>query len=127
MTAQKQPEPILPKDAAQAVQKMTQITSELADFIEAESNAVAMNDEVSFSMAEGAKAPAAERYQDAAAEFSARVPEIRGKVAPQFIDRLEEAKNRLQQVTKDNLAMLSAIPGLVESVENADVGKTAEG
>ena len=111
---------ILPKDAALAVQKMTQITTELADFIESESNAVAMNDEVSFTMAEGAKAPTAEKYQAAAAEFHGRVDTLRGKVAPQFIDRLEEAKNHLQAVTQKNLNLLEGIPGLLQSLESID-------
>ena len=113
----KQKQPILPNDPAQAVQKMTEITTELANFIEAESNAVAMNDEVSFTMAEGTKTPAAERYHAAAQEFRGRISQIRGHVGPQFIDRLEDAKNHLQSVTKQNLEMLSNIPGLLESIE----------
>lgn len=111
---------LLPKDAAAAVQKMTQITIELADSIETESNAVAMNDELSFTMAEGVKAPAAEVYQVAAGEFHARTDELRGKVAPQYIDALEAAKNRLKEVTEKNLGLLNKIPGLADSVKEAE-------
>ena len=102
---------ILPDDPEKAAKHMIDLTKLLTEKVEAETNAIAMNDAVNFSVAEQDKQKVALMYQQAAEEFHAQVTEWRGQIEKHVLDELEKAQNMLGQVTKGNVNMLKKIPG----------------
>ena len=103
---------ILPEDPTAAIQKLIDITAALNEKMEAESNALAMNDAVQYSVAEQGKDEAATIYHKAAEEFGARADELRGKVDTALIDELEAAQRTLAETAQKNVEMLKKVPGL---------------
>lgn len=101
---------ILSKDPRQAVEEMIKITEEIEARVEIESNAVAGNDGTTFTTNELNKEYVANMYEQAAAEFRARLEEFH-QVDKALLGKLEKAQNSLGQSTKNNLALLAKLQG----------------
>ncbi len=92
---------ILSNEKTQAIQQLIKLTDNLANLAERESQAIAQNDMVSFTILQDEKALIAEHYAAAAQEFRNRLPEFRG-MNPALLDRLETLQIRLGEATRQN-------------------------
>jgi len=101
---------ILAENPNDAARRMIEITADLADRMEAETRAVAVNDAIAFSVAEKDKEAAADLYARAAAEFRSRTPDMKGKIDPALLDRLEAVQRDLGQVARSNVSLLETLP-----------------
>lgn len=101
---------ILPEDAMAAAEKVIEVTNDLRNKIEAEINAVSMNDAVAFSIAENDKAKAAERYDQATQEFHNRADSFKGVLDDTMLDKLEASQKELGKMAEDSVALFKKIP-----------------
>lgn len=97
---------ILPQDPQEAVKMMIAISEELTGMINAESNAVAMNDAMTYTIAEGAKEPLLQRYERAAKEFQGRISQLRHNVPVPLVDQLEASQKALKAAAQDNITLI---------------------
>lgn len=97
---------ILDRDPRRAVEEMIKITQELESRIEIETGAAASNDGTTFITNEQNKEYLANMYEQAAAEFRARLEEFRS-VDRALLDKLQTAQDSLGQSASNNLALLA--------------------
>jgi len=99
---------ILAVEKTQAMQQLIKITHSLVDLAERESQALAQNDMISFSILQDEKALIAEHYAKASEEFRSRLPEFQG-MNPALIDRLDSMQRRLGEASRQNNAAVERI------------------
>ena len=97
---------ILPQDPNQCIQRLTKISQALMDLAERESQALVINDMMSFSILQDEKDMLASQYMKASEEFRERVQEFR-RVDRSLLDRLEKLQTKLGEKTHSNNALVS--------------------
>jgi hypothetical protein len=95
----------LPQEPQAAILALIDITERLCTLMEDESRAIAMSDKVLFITANQDKQKLADLYEQGAREFKHRVEDFR-TVSKALIDRLEEAQQRLGELTRANVDLL---------------------
>lgn len=99
---------LLPADKEQAIKVMINITENLINFSERESQVLAKNDMMTLAVMQDEKTLITERYVTLSREFRDRLEEFRG-VSPALLDRLETLQNTLSENSRHNNKIIDQI------------------
>lgn len=102
--------PLLPREKSQALNMMIRITQSLVTLAERESQALAMNDLLSFAILQDEKILVTEQYIRMSEEFRTNVEFYRGADRV-LLDRLENLQNALAEKTRSNNVCVADIYG----------------
>ncbi|MFP4312697.1 MAG: hypothetical protein ACLFR0_00095 [Alphaproteobacteria bacterium] len=92
---------LLPADKDQALTVLINITENLINFSERESQVLAQNDMMTLAVMQDEKTLITQRYVALSTEFRKRLEEFRG-VNPALLDRLETLQNTLGENSRHN-------------------------
>ncbi|NCC22019.1 MAG: hypothetical protein EOM26_06105 [Alphaproteobacteria bacterium] len=98
---------ILPQDPDEAARLMIRITDELSALLQREADAVAMQDIMALTLCGNEKEKAADIYARAAKELQDRIPQFKGRIGTDLLNRLEDAQITLGEVSRANLETLN--------------------
>lgn len=93
--------PVLPEDAAKALNMLNRLTLNLCSMADREATALAQNDMVAFSILQDEKALTSEQYVKACTEFRDNINAYRNS-DPTLLDRLEKLQKDLAEKTQEN-------------------------
>ena len=99
---------LLPPNKEQAIKVMMNITENLINFSERESQVLAQNDMMTLAVMQDEKTLITQRYVQLAQEFRNRLEEFRG-VNPALLDKLEALQNTLSENSRHNNKILDQI------------------
>jgi hypothetical protein len=100
--------PLLPQERSQALMHLIRLTQGLSALADKESQALARDDMLTFSVLQDEKELLANRYVRASEEFRNRLEDFRG-ADPTILDRLVALQKDLGEKTADNNQMISRI------------------